>query len=214
MFEVDINVVVCGESKKTLGKGVYLLGRVGSRAAQTETGMRGCGMDLGSSQLVAFCDAESSIVGAENGVDLLSEPRRVAELEGDRRCSRSTESRRFEEGRQPGGVGLEVRGKLEEDEAEFAGLAHRLEDRDQVGDVVVTVGKAFDVGDALRRLEAEAKERLGGRQPVFEHLRGGQRSEGVVDLDGTELRGVELEEFLSGRRGRVEGGFPCRVGPT
>jgi len=214
MLEVDIDVAVRREGEEMLDKGGYLFGRVGSSATQTEIGMRGRGMHLGSSQVVAFCDAESSVVGAENGVDLLSEPRSVAELEGDRRCAGSAESRGLEESRQPGGVGLEVRRKLEEDETEFTGLAHRLEDGDQVGDVVLAIGQPFDVRDALRGLEAEAKERLGGRQPVFEHLRGGQRPKGVVDFYGAELRGVELEEFFCGCRGGVEGRLPCRVGPT
>ena len=54
------------------------------------------------------------------------------------------------------------------------------------------------MGDALRSFEAEAE--VGGRcgEPAFEHLRGGEGAEGVVDLDGVELRGVELEELLGG----------------
>jgi hypothetical protein len=70
------------------------------------------------------------------------------------------------------------------------------------------------VGDTLRSFEAEAKERLSGREPVFEHLRGWQGPKGVVDLDGAELRGIELKEFLGRCRGRVEGRLPCGIRPT
>ena len=213
MLEVDIDVAFYGESKETLNKGVYLIGPVSSGATQAETSMRGGSVYLGGRQIVAFGDAEGCIVGAENGVDLLREPGSVAELEGDRGCPRSTQCGDFEKGRQTGSVGFEIRGKLEENEAQFTGLTHRLEDGDQVGDIVVAVGKTFNVGDPLWRFEAEAKKWVSGRKPVFEHLCGGQRTEGVVDLDRTKLRGVELEEFFRGCRGRVEGGLPCGVGP-
>ena len=68
--------------------------------------------------------------------------------------------------------------------------------------ICIAVAEAFEVGDALRGLEAEAKVRRSSGEPAFEHLCGGQCAEGVVDLDGGELRGVKLEELFGGSAGQ------------
>ena len=39
-------------------------------------------------------------------------------------------------------------------------------------------------------------------------------AEGVVHLDGVQLRGVVLQHFFSGGFGRVELGFPGGISPT
>ena len=104
-------------------------------------------------------------------------------------------ARKFGEAR---GVGLEVRRKLKEQRAEFAGLANRFEHGDEMGDVGFAVAQALEVRDALRSLEAEAEEVGRCGQPAFEHRGGREGAEGVVDLDRVELGGVELEEALRG----------------
>lgn len=70
------------------------------------------------------------------------------------------------------------------------------------------------MGDALRSFKAEAEAGWGGGEPVFEHFGGGEGAEGVVDLDGGELGGVVLEEFLLGDGGGVEAWLPGGVGPA
>ena len=50
------------------------------------------------------------------------------------------------------------------------------------------VAQPGEVRDALRSLEAEAEASGNGRLPVFELCARGKRAEGVVDLDGVELR--------------------------
>jgi len=192
MFEVDIDVAGFGQDEKALYKCAYLSGSVRSGAAEPKAGVCGGGVDLGRSKVVAFSNAERGVVGAENGINLLTEPGFVAELEGDGRGASDAESRSFEEGGEACPIGPEVRWKLEEDEAELAGLADGLKNREEEGDVIGAVGEPLDVGDTLRRLEAEAEERLAERKPVFDHLGGGQSAKSIVDLDRAELRGVIL----------------------
>ena len=111
-------------------------------------------------------------------------------------------------------VGFEVGRELEEQQTELAGLTDGLEDGEELSDVVAAIAEALEVGDALRSLEAEPE--VCGRcgQPVFEHGGRGQSAEGVVDFDGSELGGVELEEALR-RCGRgVKVRLPGGIGPA
>ena len=176
--------------------------------------MSGGGVDFGGGEVVAFGDADGGVVLAEDGVDRFGEPGIVAELEGDGGCSRCPERGCGEEGGEALGVGLEVGWELEEEEAELAGLADGLQRGEELGYVVGAGGEAFEVRDALRRLEAEAEVRGRGGEPGFEHRRRGQCAEGVVDFDRGELGGVELEELFGGRLRGIEGGLPRWVGPA
>jgi len=214
VLEVDVDVAVLRKGEEVVYEGSDLFRAVGSGASQTEAGVCGCGVHFGCGEVIAFRDAEGSVVIAEDGVDLLAEPSLVTEFEGDGRGSGGAEGWGFEECCEACGVGFEIGWKLKEDEAEFGGLTHGLKSGEKEGYVFGAVGEALDVGDSLWSFEAEAEEWLCGGEPVLEHLCGWQGSEGVVDFDGAELSGVELEEFFSGRGGGVENGLPGGIGPT
>ena len=119
-----------------------------------------------------------------------------------------------EEGAEEDGVCGEVRRELEEEQAEFAGFAEGLERVYELGEVGVAVLEALEVGDALRRFEAEAKVGRGLGEPAFCEFYCWEGAEGVVDLDRGQLGGVELEELFGGEFGRVEVGLPGGVGPA
>lgn len=138
----------------------------------------------------------------------------MAELEGDGQGSGTVEGWGREKIAEAFGIGLHIRRQLEEQEAEFSGLAHGFEDTSEIGDVGFAVVEPLDMGDALWGFEAEAKERWCCGKPVLQHGCCGESAEGVVHLDGTELGGVELEEALLGESFRVEGRLPCGVGPA
>ena len=138
----------------------------------------------------------------------------MTKFEGDAGSAGRTECRDAEEGVEEGGVGLEVRRKLEEHDAKFVCLADGFECGDELGYIRIAFAEAFEVGDALRRFEAEVKVGRSGGEPAFEHLRGGQSAEGIVHLDRGKLRGVELEEFFRGSARRIELGFPGWISPA
>ena len=214
VLEVDVDVALAGERGEALGEGGEFGGGVTGGAAEAEAGVGGGGVDFGGGEVVALGDADGGVVLAEDGVDLFAEPRLVAELEGDGWCSGGAEGGCGEEGGEALGVGFEVGRELEEEEAEFAGLADGFECGDELGYVVGAVGEALEVRDALGRLEAEAEVRRRGGEPGFEHGGRGEGAEGVVDFDRGELGGVELEELFGGRFCGVEGGLPGGVGPA
>ena len=91
---------------------------------------------------------------------------------------------------------------------------HRFQRGDELGYIIVTIQKAFEVRDALGRLETESKIGWSGGKPGFQSLFCGQRAEGVVDLDGVELCRVELQEALGGCTLGIEIRLPGRVSPA
>jgi hypothetical protein len=84
-------------------------------------------MHLGGLQVLGFGDAEGGIVLTEEGIDGIGKPAGVAELEGDGYGAGLAQHGAREEVGEQGEVQLEVRGKLEEQKAELAGLANRPE---------------------------------------------------------------------------------------
>ena len=110
---------------KRCGEGVRSRRGVASVAAEAEAGVGGGGVDLGGGEVVAFGDAESGVVLAEDGVDVFGEAGLVAELEGDGGVGREGGS--GEEVGEAGGVGFEVGRELEEEQAELAGFADGVE---------------------------------------------------------------------------------------
>ena len=126
VFEVGVDIAVAGEGGEAGGEGCELGCGVAAIAAEAEAGVGGGGVDLGAGEIVAFGDAEGGVVVSEEGVGGFGEPGLVAELEGDGRGLRG-EGGGTEEFGEAVGVGLEVGRKLEEEEAELAGLADGLE---------------------------------------------------------------------------------------
>jgi len=214
VLEVDVDVAVAGERDDASGEGVELCGCIAAAAAEAEAGVGGGGVDLGGKEILAFGDAEGGVVLAECGVDLVGEPGLVAELEGDGRGVRGGEGGRAEEFAEAVGVGGEVGRKLEEEAAEFAGLADGLDPGNELLDVGGAVAETAEVGDALGGLKAETEAAWRGGDPDLEHGGGGEGAEGVVDLDRRELGGVEAEEAFGGCARGVEAGLPRGVGPA
>src|SRR5580704_14741930 len=99
--------------------------------------MRAGGLELRCSEVVAFRNAEGGVVGAQDAVDLLAEPRLVAKLEGDRRSTRGPERRCGQERGESNSVSLEIRRQLEEHEAKLTSLTDGLKRRKEVGDIIV-----------------------------------------------------------------------------
>src|SRR5579862_3985959 len=64
---------------------------------------------------------------------------------------------------------------------------------EEAGDALGRVFQALDVGDEAAALDGEPETFRRALPPTFEGLRFGQTVEGVVDLDGVETLGVELE---------------------
>jgi len=119
-----------------------------------------------------------------------------------------------EEVAKAGVVGGEVWRKLEEQGAEFAGVAGRGECGDEFGYGFVAIAQALEMSDALRSFEAETEAGRGGVEPALQLGFGGQGAEGVVDFDRGEARGVDVQEGARGNVSGVEAGLPCGVGPA
>ena len=214
VLEVGVDLASPGEGLEASGEGSDLFGRVASVATETEAGESLGRMDFGRGEVVAFSDTKRGVGLREDGVDGIGEPGLVTELEGDGGACLRGERGEFEEGLEAVWIGLEVRGKLEEQEAEFAGFVDWLKRSEELVDRGLAVAQAFEVCDALRGLEAEAEVRGCGGEPAFEHGAGGQRAEGVVDLNRVELRRVEGEELLRAGAGGVKARLPRGVGPA
>src|ERR1700761_9410921 len=70
------------------------------------------------------------------------------------------------------------------------------------------------MGDPLWRFEAEAKVKGSRGEPVFQHLRRRQGTEGVIHFDRSQLCSVELEELLRGCACRIELWLPGWIRPA
>jgi len=97
MLEVDEDLSFGSELSETLGKGSDLGGAVSSAAAQAIAGVALRALDLRRAQIVALGDAQSGIVRAQDGIDLVAEPRLVSEFERNSRCSGAGQCRCEEE---------------------------------------------------------------------------------------------------------------------
>ena len=74
--------------------------------------------------------------------------------------------------------------------------------------------QVLEVGDALRSLEAETEAGWCGVEPALQLGGGGQSAEGVVDLDGGEMRGVKVQKGARGDVLGIKAGLPGEVGPA
>lgn len=214
MFEVDEDIALLSEGGKAFGEGVEFEGRVAAAAAQAKADETGGGVNLWGEKVFTFGDTEGSFVLAQNGVDLFAEPGDVAELKCNARCVGRVKCGNRKKGSEQGSIGFEVWWKLKEQKAQLACLPDWFESGDELRYIRVTFAQTFEMGNALRCFEAEAEVGWSGGKPVLEHLYGRQRSEGVIDLDRGELRGVELKKLFCGSARRVKVGLPRWISPT
>jgi hypothetical protein len=82
---------------------------------------------------------------------------------------------------------------------------------EKIGNVGRGVSKLLLVRDPLRRLEHEGETVRHLLAPLGNHLGIGHPVEGVVDLDGLELRGVERKHLRRGKIAGIETPLPFLV---
>jgi len=168
---------------------------------------------IGRDEVFSVCNAEGSVVFAEDSIGVFGEPALVAELEGE---TRSIFAQAFVAKKCPQkvGVGFEVGWKLKEDRAEACRFADGRERGEEVGEVRVAVAKAAEVGHALRGFESEEEAVGRGSEPGGCGLGLQVAAEGVVDFDGGEIGSVVRKKGATRDVGGVEAGLPGRVVPT
>jgi hypothetical protein len=196
VLEVDVDVAILCEGEAARGE-LREFGRaVTAAATHAKAGVGGGGMHLGGLQVLGLGDAEGCVVLTEEGIDGVNKPAWVAELEGDGRGAGFVQHGAREEIREQREIEFEVRGKLEEQKAELAGLTDGLERVHKLGDESVAVAETLEMGDALRRLEAETKASGSGGEPVLQGGDARKLTEGVVHLNRVELGAIKWKEFL------------------
>src|SRR5207253_9616370 len=141
----------------------------------------------------------------EDRVGLVAGPAGITELE----CRAHAGRQLLEKGREPLDVEAEVGRELEEQGPEL--LAERCGELAEALDRLARVAEPQLVGDALRRLQREAKTRGRLPAPAGEELRLREALEGVVDLHRAELPCVEPEHLARGELLGVEGAAPRGV---
>ena len=151
MLEVNEDITITGQRRKSFCECSDLLRAIPAAAAQTIAGMGAGALNFGSFEIVAFRNAQGGVVQTQDRVSLFAEPRLIAELEGDHRGCWSGKRGRGEKVRKQRGVGLEVWGKLEEQRAQLARGSHGFEYIDEPADDLVAVTQA-----AVRSWTAEA----------------------------------------------------------
>ena len=143
---------------------------------------------------------------AEQPVDLVDVPARLAELEGVA-AGGSASSAACE----PLVVALEVRRQLPEDGPQLRRPRERLDPLVEAGEPAFEVGEPLEVRDVAAHLDREAEVLGRLLDPARDRVAPGQAVEGVVDLDRVEERRVVLEPprgqgSPSGRRARASAG--------
>src|SRR5258708_2486701 len=105
-------------------------------------------MHLRRQQVVALGDANCGVMLPKDRVDLVGEPRFVPELERDHGSIRCSKRWTVKEAAETFGISLEVGRKREEKEAKLARLPHRLERRDELGNIARALLQSSEVGNA------------------------------------------------------------------
>jgi hypothetical protein len=153
--------------------------------------------DHGRGPLLRVGDAERRVAAAEEVVDLVVEPRWVADLDGHPDGGRHPRETLAE----AAGVLPEVRRKLEE---ERTALVAEPRDRvEKLGEGLGDVAQAGEMRDPLRHLEREDEPRGRHLRPAGDRLARRHPAEGTVELD----RGKALRVVGQHPRGRETPGI-------
>src|SRR5665647_3414885 len=157
----------------------------------------------------AVADHERGAVRAQQCVDLLCEPARMAELEAVALLARQSCKRV----REPLVVALERRWKLPEDRPHLRAVEQRLEPLGETLEPGAELEQALDVREVPRSLDREEEARRRDALPVGDGVAAGQPVEGAVDLDRVEVPRVVLEPRAR-REAAVELVLPAGVVPA
>ena len=204
MLEVDEHVGATRRSRlNRLGPPRDVVRRI-PFIAQAEVGVIGRDLDRGR-QLLALGHAERQVSRPQAGVDLVIEPRGVAELE--RRADAWRKG--VQEGVEQCEVLFEVGRELEQQRAELG--AERGRRFEELTDAVAALAQPCVVRDPLRRLQRELERIRRRTVPPLEDLLVGRTVERVVDLDGREP-GCVIRQHPGGRQVRgIETALPFGI---
>src|SRR3954470_18984916 len=159
--------------------------------------------------LGVIADGQRDLVPAQQLVDLLAEPARVAELEAV-----APGRQQVEGGGERVVVALEPLRQLPQDRAELRRPDERLDALVEAPDALLDVAQLLHVDEVAARLEGEHEP--GGRllDPPRDRVAGGEAVEGRVDLDRVEDLGIAPQPARLAHALRVEDAAPRAVLPA
>src|SRR5919202_4287406 len=152
---------------------------------------------------------EGDVVPAQQLVDLVAEPARVAELEAVAPGRQAVEG-----GGEHVVVALEPLRQLPQDRPKLGRADQRLDALVEAPDALVDVAQLLHVDEVAARLEREHELRRRLLDPSGDRVATGEAVKGRVYLDGVELRRVVLEPPRLGQPLGVEQPAPAAVLPA
>jgi len=111
-------------------------------------------------------------------------------------------------------ISFEIWRELKKDRAEASCAFQPFERSKKALQKFFRIFQPFDMREHLMGLDGEAKAIGSICDPVLNGCFFHQLPEGVVDLDGVQLRRVKVQEFLLRELLRIELRLPARVGPS
>lgn len=156
---------------------------------------------------LAFDKGYGNSVFVEQGERLVSEPTRVAKLDGEGQVAGQAREKSFE-GAHVFRCGIKLRGQLDEHGGEFVleepGVVAKLGER-----FVAAFAQTEFVRDLLREFEGKGEARGRAFVPAVHGRGGGDGVEGGVNFDRVIGARVEVEHLGGARAARVEDRLVC-----
>src|SRR3954469_1663153 len=214
VVEVRPDRRLAGDRGEPVGPGPQLgLGVVAAPAAvavvEAHEGPVGRELERLERALGVVPDGQRDLVPAQQLVDLLAEPARVAELEAV-----ATGRQQVEGGGERVVVALEPLRQLPQHRPELRRADERLDALVEAPDPLLDVAQLLHVDQVAARLEREHESGRRLLHPPRDRVARGQAVEGRVDLDGVEDLGVAGEPARLAHALRVEDPAPRAVLPA